>query len=65
MGQIELFDIKTVYLSQTELLEIESFEHLTVCKQITYVYLIGLVWFVWFYGINNLCRLFNAKSIFM
>ena len=50
MGQIELFDILTVYLCEneffetelflhltyeTELLEIELFDLLTVCKQIT------------------------------
>ena len=33
MGQIELFDIQTLYLSQTESFEIELFLNLTVCKQ--------------------------------
>ena len=39
MGQIELFDNKILYLRWTELLEIELFDHLTVCKQMTYVQL--------------------------
>ena len=30
IGQIELFDIKTMYLCKTELFEIELFEYLTV-----------------------------------
>ena len=33
MSQIELFDIKTVYLCEIELFERELFSHLTVCKQ--------------------------------
>ena len=33
IGQIELFEILTEYLSLTELFEIELFYHLTVCKQ--------------------------------
>ena len=35
MAQIELFHIKTLYLGWIELFEIELFDHLTVCKQIT------------------------------
>ena len=35
MGQIALFNILTVYLCNTELLEIKLFDHLTVCKQMT------------------------------
>ena len=34
MGQIELFDIPTEF-KQIELLEIEVFNHSTVCKQMT------------------------------
>ena len=37
MGQIEMFHIKTEYKQMTyaELFEIELFDHLTVCKQMT------------------------------
>ena len=35
LGQIELFDIQTVYLCYTELLKIELLDLLTVCKQKT------------------------------
>ena len=34
MGQRELFKIQTVH-KQIELFEIEEFDHLTVCKQMT------------------------------
>ena len=37
MGQIELFDIWTVYLCLPELFGIELFDHLTVCKQKLYL----------------------------
>ena len=32
-GQVELLDLLTVYLWWTELIEVELFLHLTVCKQ--------------------------------
>ena len=35
IGQIELFDLKTVYLCYTELFEIELFLHSTLCIQMT------------------------------
>ncbi len=34
-GQIKLFDNQTEYLCLTELFEIELFDHLNVCKQMT------------------------------
>ena len=38
MGQIELFDIQTVYLRSIKLFEIQLFSDITMCKQKT-VYL--------------------------
>ena len=35
MNQIEVFDIWTMYLCQTDLFGIELFLHLTVCKEMT------------------------------
>ena len=37
IGQIEVFEIYADYLCYTELLEIELFLHLSVCKQIIVV----------------------------
>ena len=49
MGQIELFDhlncVLTNDLRQTELLEIELFDHLTVCKQMTDLQL-NCLWYI-------------------
>ena len=37
IGQIEMFDIQTVCLCETELFKIEVFDHSIVCKQIIYI----------------------------
>ena len=37
MGQIELFDIQTMYLCKTELFEIELFAHLIVSKHFNWI----------------------------
>ena len=44
MGQIELFDIQTEceqMICQIELLKIELFDHLTVCKAMTDVWIVS------------------------
>ena len=62
MGQIELFDIYTVYLCSTELFEIELFDHLTVYTNDRFIYKMCLEIIYIYLALNNLQWLICHKT---